>query len=161
MVWTRALWMMAFAATAACVAAPAPQANGYDVQLFFEGAPLGEPTMVGTPAVVTVHRLEQRTDLCAGSASCDPTTETPITLVSATCDSVCTVTPVAGADGVVTLQATAAGAGSTTLRVRVRSEVDGAEWDDGYPLAFRAAPATSRGILPGLAAGIDKTAFEK
>ena len=85
--------------------------------------------------------------------------ETPITLVSASCDSVCTVSPVAGPDGAVTLQATADQAGSTTLRVRVRSLVDGAEWDDGYPLSFR-EPPTVRALLPGNAT-IDKTPSEK
>ena len=150
------------AATAACVAAPAPEANGYNVQLYFEGAPLGDATAVGTPAVVTVRRLEQRPDLCATS-TCDPTTETPITLLSAACDTLCTVTPVAGSDGAVTLQATADQAGSTTLRVRVRSVIDGAEWDDAYPLAFRDA-ASERAELPHgaiHAIAIDKSPSEK
>ncbi len=150
------------AASAACVAAPAPDANGYNVQLYFEGAPLGDATTVGTPAVVTVRRLEQRPDLCT-TATCDPTSETPITLVSAACDTLCTVTPVSGSDGAVTLQATADRAGSTTLRVRVRSQIDGAEWDDGYPLAFQSA-AAERGVLPHHAIGavaIDKSPSEK
>ena len=155
----RGFSILALAATAACVASPAPEANGYNVQLYFEGAPLGQETLVGAPAVVTVRRLEQRPDLCSGSASCDPTSETPITLVSASCDAVCTVTPVSGPDGAVTLQATAGQAGSTTLRVRVRSQIDGAEWDDGYPLSFRSAPA-SRALLPG-SATVDKSPAEK
>jgi hypothetical protein len=160
MSWFRGLGIVAFAATAACVAAPAPEANGYDVQLYFEGAPIGAETLVGTPAVVTVRRLEQRTELCSGTSSCDPTSETPITLVSAACDAVCDVAPITGPDGAVTLQATADSAGSTTLRVRVRSQIDGAEWDDAYPLAFRDAPA-QRAILPSTAVEIDKSHGEK
>jgi len=143
----------------ACVASPAPDANGYNVELYFAGVPLGEETLVGQPATLTVQRLEQRTDLCSSSSpSCDPTAETPIALVSASCDSLCTVTAVPSADGVVTLQATAEQAGSTTLRVRVRSEVDGAEWDDGYPLAFRSSTdaPTRYHALP-----VDKTLEQK
>jgi len=160
MSWIRALGIAALVACAACVAEPAPEANGYNVQLYFEGAPLGQETLVGTPAIVTVRRLEQRADLCTGSATCDPTSETPIILLSATCDSVCTVTPVAGPDGAVTLQASADQPGTTTLRVRVRSQIDGAEWDDGYPLAFREA-AAPRGMLPSAAVEIDKSHSEK
>ena len=123
-----------------CVASPTPEANGYNVQLYFEGAPLGSSVPVNQPAVVTVRRLEQRTDQCSGATAsqCDPTTETPITLLSATCDAVCTVValPTTDGSGAVALQATATEPGSTTLRVRVRSTVDGAEWDDGYPLSF-------------------------
>ncbi len=124
----------------ACVAAPTPEANGYNVQLYFEGAPLGSSTPLDQAAVVTVRRLEQRTDQCSGTtgSTCDPTTETPITLLSATCDAVCNVVAIPSTDGSIALQATASQPGSTTLRVRVRSTVDGAEWDDGYPLSFGA-----------------------
>jgi hypothetical protein len=147
------------ASAAACVASPAPEANGYNVELFFAGAPLGDATVVGSPALVTVKRIEQRTDLCSqGSVSCDPTTETPIALVSASCDSLCTVTEVPGSEGAVTLQATATTPGSTTLRVRVRSLLDGAEWDDGYPLAFRAPP---RPLAPAPLLTVDKTPDQK
>jgi hypothetical protein len=122
----------------ACAVAPTPEANGYNVELFFQGASLGTALPVNTPALVTVRRIEQQTDLCATqSADCDPTTDTPITLVTASCDELCTVIPAPTQNGVVTLQATATLPGSTTLRVHVRSEVDGSEWDDGYPLTFR------------------------
>lgn len=119
-----------------CVAAPAPEANGFNVQLYFDGAPLGSSTPVDQPATVTVRRLEQRTDQCQGSSSCDPTSETPITLLSASCDSTCEVVAIPNHEGSVTLQAKATKAGVATLSVRVRSEVDGAEWDDSYPLSF-------------------------
>ncbi len=120
-----------------CVASEAPDANGYNVQLYFEGAPLGSTTPIDTPARVIVKRLEQRTDRCEDdSTTCDPTTETPITLLSAACDSICNVVALPTSDGSISLQATANAPGATTLRVRVRSEVDGAEWDDGYPLSF-------------------------
>jgi hypothetical protein len=152
--------LLAAAATAACVAAPAPEANGYNVELYFEGAPLGAETPVGEAAIVTVRRIEQRPDRCTGgTTSCDPTAETPIVLLSASCDSLCTVESLPGPDGVVTLSATADHAGSTTLRVRVRSVVDGAEWDDGYPLAFRNA-MPDRAYVPWLST-IDKTANDK
>lgn len=142
----------------ACVAAPAPEANGYNVELYFAGVALDEQTDVGEPATVTVRRIEQRAGLCASSSpSCDPTADTPIVLVSAACDALCTVTELPSADGVVTLQATASKAGSTTLRVRVRSAVDGAEWDDGYPLAFRAPEAAPRAPSPG----VDKSNSQK
>ncbi len=123
----------------ACAVAPSPEANGYNVELYFQGAALGNALPVGTPALVTVRRIEQQTDLCTSQdTGCDPTTDTPITLVSASCDALCTVTAVpATASGDVTLQATASLPGSTTLRVHVRSDVDGSEWDDGYPLTFR------------------------
>lgn len=122
-----------------CVAAPAPEANGYNVQLYFAGVPLGTETVIGAPATIVVRRLEQHTENCTSSA-CDPTAVTPIALVSAKCDDVCEVTPVPASDGSVTLQAVGDRAGSTTLRVRVRSLVDGAEWEDGFPLAFKAPP---------------------
>lgn len=142
-----------------CVAAPAPEANGYNVQLFFEGVPLGTQTLVGEPATVVVRRIEQRTEQCtATTGTCDPTSVTPIALVSAKCDDVCDVTPVTTSDGSVTLQAVGARSGSTTLRVRVRSLIDGAEWDDGYPLAFRDAPST-RVLAPNVV--VDKLPDEK
>jgi len=120
----------------ACAAPPAPEANGFDTQLYFDGVPAGAKTLVGSSATIRVKRIEQRTDQCT-TAACDPISEMPITLISATCDAVCTVTPLASQDGSVTLAAVADRAGSTTLRVRVRSLLDGAEWEDGYPLAFR------------------------
>jgi len=120
----------------ACAAPPAPEANGYDVELFFDGVPAGTATLVGTSATIRVKRIEQRTDQCTTSA-CDPISEMPIALVSAKCDDVCTVAQLPSADGSVSLSAVAEHAGTTTLRVRVRSLVDGAEWEDGYPLAFR------------------------
>jgi hypothetical protein len=132
-----------------CVASSTPEANGYNVQLFFDGAPLGTTMEVGDPGIVTVKRIQQRLDRCAQSThGCDPTVVTPIVLVSAACDDgVCTVTSQesdahAGSEGVVTLRATGVRPGTTTLRVRVRSVLDGSEWDDGYPLAFRAAAPT-------------------
>lgn len=123
-----------------CVATDAPEANGYNVQLFFEGVPLGSSIPIDTPATVVVKRLEQRTAQCTDdTTSCDPTSQTPITLLSASCDAVCDVSALPSDDGSVTLQTTAKQAGSTTLRVRVRSTIDGAEWDDGYPLSFGAS----------------------
>jgi hypothetical protein len=118
----------------ACVA-PTPEANGYNVELFFDGVPLGTETPVGSPATIIVRRIEQR--------GANPEAETPIELVSAACDAVCDVTPLHEDGNAITLEATADHPGSTTLRVRVRSLVDGAEWDDGYPLAFRSAPVVS------------------
>lgn len=142
-----------------CLAAPAPEANGYNVQLYFEGVPLGTQTLVGDPATIVVRRIEQHTAQCTTTTgTCDPTAITPIALVSAKCDDVCEITPVTSSDGSVTLRAVADRAGSTTLRVRVRSLVDGAEWDDGYPLAFRDAPS-SRVLAPNLV--VDKLPDEK
>ena len=142
-----------------CVAASAPEANGYNVQLYFEGVPLGTQTLVGEPATIVVRRIEQHPAQCTTSASsCDPTSVTPITLVSAQCDDVCQVAPMTTSDGSIALQAVADHAGSTTLRVRVRSLVDGAEWDDGYPLAFRDAPST-RALAPNVV--VDKLPDEK
>ena len=122
----------------ACAATPVPEANGYDVQLYFEGVPVGMTTAVGQPAELTVHRLEQQPDRCASAESgCDPTAETPIAFVAASCDALCMVTPSTPADGYVSLQAVATQAGSTTLHVTVRSQIDGSEWSDAYPLTFR------------------------
>lgn len=121
-----------------CAAAPVPEANGYNVELFFEGVPVGTPIAIGKPAEVTVHRIEQQTDRCTSDDSaCDPTTETPIVLISAACDAPCVVTPSATDDGSVALRTSSATAGATTLHVSVRSAIDGSEWDDSYPLAFR------------------------
>ena len=121
-------------ALAACAAAPAPEANGYDVELYFD---VGASLVVGKPQVVTVQRIELRTDQCAsGDGSCDPTMNTPITLISASCASLCSVTP-ATTSGVVTLNLTANAPGNTTLQVTVRSDVDGSLWSDVYPLAFK------------------------
>lgn len=119
-----------------CAAPPAPEANGYDVQLYFDGVPAGAETLVGSSATISVKRIEQRTDQCTTSA-CDPISEMPIALLSASCDDVCSVTPLPSHDGSVTLAAVADRAGKTTLHVRVRSLLDGAEWEDAYPLAFR------------------------
>jgi hypothetical protein len=152
-------FVLAVLGAVGCVAAPAPEANGYNVQLYFEGVPLGTETLVGDPATIVVRRIEQRPAQCtSNSGNCDPTSVMPITLVSAKCDDVCEVTPVTTSDGSVTLQAVADRAGSTTLRVRVRSVVDGAEWDDGYPLAFRDAPP-ARVIVPNVV--VDKLPDEK
>ncbi len=126
----------------ACAVSPVPEANGYSVQLEFGGAPLGGSLVVGSPEIVTVRRIEQRMDRCTTNVACDPTTETPIALVSATCDDgVCTVSEstTATSDGSVALEASGARSGSTTLRVRVRSLLDGSEWDDSYPLTFKSA----------------------
>jgi len=141
----------------ACVAAPAPEANGYNVQLFFEGVPLGTQTPVGTHATIVVRRIEQHPGQCTSASACDPTAVTPIALVSAKCDDVCEITPVEASDGSVALQAVADRPGSTTLRVRVRSLIDGAEWDDGYPLAFR--EASKRAFAPNVT--VDKLPDEK
>jgi len=140
-----------------CVAAPAPEANGYDVQLFFQGVPLGTETVVGDPATVFVRRIEERTDQCT-SGACDPTTVMPIALVSAKCDDVCTVTPVPTTDGSVALRTVGERACSTTLRVVVRSLVDGSEWQDGFPLAFRDPPLV-RDLAPNVS--VDNTSHEK
>ncbi len=149
-------FVLAVLGAVGCVGAPAPEANGYNVQLFFEGVPLGTETVIGAPATIVVRRIEQHTAQCT-TATCDPTAITPITLVSAKCDDVCEVTPVPTSDGSVTLQAVGDRAGSTTLRVRVRSLVDGAEWEDGFPLAFRAPPVN----WPHAANLVDKPRDEK
>jgi hypothetical protein len=143
-----------------CAAPPAPEANGYDVQLYFDGVPAGTATLVNTPATINVRRIEQRTDQCTTSA-CDPISEMPIALLSASCDDVCTVTQVPSQDGSVTLSAVANRAGSTTLRVRVRSLIDGAEWEDGYPLAFRNHTVADFGPPLTVPNWVDKTSFEK
>ena len=135
----------------ACVADSTPDANGYNVQLYFDGAPLGSAMAVGEPGLVTVKRIQTEAGRCTQSAgSCDPTTLTPIVLISAGCDDgLCVVTPQpAGEPGVVALQATGVAAGTTTLRVRVRSTLDGSEWDDGYPLAFRATVSMAQAPAP-------------
>ena len=86
---------MVATASMACVANSTPDANGYNVQLYFDGAPLGSAMAVGEPGVVTVKRLQTEAGRCAQSTgSCDPTTVTPIVLLSAGCDDdLCVVTP--------------------------------------------------------------------
>jgi hypothetical protein len=117
-----------------CAASPAPDANGYNVQLYFD---VGTTLVVGEPSMVTVQRIEQRTEQCTSTdSSCDPTAQTPITLISASCASLCTVSPVV-TNGMITLDITGKTVGTTTLNVSVRSDVDGSEWDDAYPLTFR------------------------
>lgn len=144
-----------------CAAPPAPEANGYDVQLYFDGVPAGAETLVGTSARISVKRIEQRTDQCTTSA-CDPISEMPIALLSATCDDVCTVTQVPSQDGSVMLAAVADRAGKATLHVRVRSLLDGAEWEDGYPLAFREHTVTDFGSPIAVAPKwVDNKASEK
>ena len=62
----------------------------------------------------------------------------------------------------MTLSAVADRAGKTTLHVRVRSLLDGAEWEDRYPLAFRDRTITE--YAPWIAAApnwVDKKASEK
>jgi hypothetical protein len=121
-------------ALTACSGVPTPDANGYDVQLYFD---VGTTLALGEPQTVTVQRIEQRPDRCDMSdIRCDPTMHTPITLINAACSSLCTVSPVA-TSGVIRLDLTAETAGETTLHVSVRSDVDGSEWDDAYPLVFR------------------------
>lgn len=146
----------------ACAAPPAPEANGYEVQLYFDGVAAGAQTLVGSSATIRVQRIEQRTDQCT-TTTCDPISETPIALVSAKCDDVCTVTEIPSSDGSISLAAVADRAGHTTLRVHVRSLLDGAEWEDGYPLAFREhtfAELSSRApvIVPNM---VDKKPAEK
>jgi len=145
-----------------CAAPPAPEANGYDVQLYFDGVPAGSETLVGAPATISVKRIEQRTDQCT-SSTCDPISEMPIALLSAACDDVCTVAQLPSEnDGSVTLAAVAERAGKTTLRVRVRSLVDGAEWEDGYPLAFRDRTMSDYASQIAVAPNrVDKKASEK
>ena len=141
-----------------CAAPPAPEANGYDVQLYFDGVPAGTETLVGNEATIRVQRIEQRTDACT-TTNCDPISDTPIALVSATCDDVCTVAEIPSQDGSVMLSATANRAGNATLHVRVRSLIDGAEWQDAYPLAFRDRSfAVVRRPVPNL---VDKKPSEK
>ena len=145
------LGMAVLGLTTACVASSTPDANGYDVQLYFDGVPLGSALPIGEPGLVTVRRIQRQAGRCTQSAgACDPTTVTPIVLVSASCDDDrCVVTPQpAGDSGVVALQATGVAAGTTTLRVRVRSTLDGSEWDDGYPLAFRPAAPLAQAPAP-------------
>ena len=141
-----------------CAAPPAPEANGYEVQLYFDGVPAGAQTLVGTSANIRVKRIEQRTDQCT-TGVCDPISEMPITLVSAKCDDVCTVTQLPSSDGSVSLAAVADRAGQTTLHVHVRSLLDGAEWEDGYPLAFRdhtIADLASPIVVPNVVATKEK-----
>ncbi len=124
-----------------CVANSTTEANGYNVQLYFQGDALSAPLTVGETGEITVKRIELQAGRCTSSSQgCDPTTVTPIVLVSASCDQdLCAITPQSSDSGVVTLQTTGVAPGNTTLHVVVRSTIDGSEWEDGYPLGFRPA----------------------
>lgn len=124
------------ASLAACAAEPSPQANGFNVELWFE-APTG--LTVGTPSEVTVQRIQLQYTRCAESEGpCDPRAPLPLTLVSAACDEGGCLTEVSpSSDGSIVLTTTGTREGSTTLRVKARSE-DGTVFEDAYPLTFRA-----------------------
>ena len=130
--------LLSLASLAACAAEPSPQANGFNVELWFE-AP-GALT-VGTPSDVTVQRIQLQYARCAESkGNCDPRAALPLTLVSAACDDAACLTDVSPTNGgslVLTTPGTREG--STTLRVKVRCE-DGQVYEDAYPLTFRALP---------------------
>ncbi|HEX7602490.1 MAG TPA: hypothetical protein VF316_12830, partial [Polyangiaceae bacterium] len=76
---------------------------------------------------------------CAESkGQCDPRAPLPLTLVSAACDEGgCTTQVSPSSDGSIVLTTTGTREGSTTLRVKARSE-DGTVFEDAYPLTFRA-----------------------
>ena len=124
------------AVLAACAAEPSPQANGFNVELWFE-AP--SSLTVGTPSEVTVQRIQLQYRRCAESkGQCDPRAPLPLTLVSAACDEGgCTTEVSPSSDGSIVLTTTGTREGSTTLHVKARSE-DGTVYEDAYPLTFRA-----------------------
>ena len=128
--------LLALASLAACAAEPSPQANGFNVELWFE-AP--STLTVGTPSEVTVQRIQLQYGRCAQSkGQCDPRAAMPLTLVSATCDDDACVTTVSpSTDASLVLTTTGTREGSTTLRVKARTE-DGQVYEDAYPLTFRA-----------------------
>lgn len=129
--------VLSLLALAACAAEPSPQANGFNVELWFE-AP-GRLT-VGTPSDVKVARIQLEYSHCAGAETrCDPRSSMPLTLVSAACDDdACTTEVMPSPDGSIVLATTGIRAGSATLRVKAQS-ADGQPFEDSYPLTFRAA----------------------
>jgi hypothetical protein len=136
-----ALSLAALAALGAgCAADPAPQANGYNVELWFE-APSGG-LVVGAPAAVTVKRIESSYARCqGGDAVCDPRTTAPIQFVSAACDrDACRVERTESLDGALVLDAVGLAEGPTTLRVRVKELASGTELEDAYPIVVHLPP---------------------
>lgn len=136
-----ALFSLASLSLAACAAEPSPQANGFNVELWFE-AP-GSLT-VGTPADVVVQRIQLQYSRCTESkGACDPRAAMPLTLLSAACDDdACTTQAAATSkDGTLVVTTTGAREGATTLRVKARGE-DGQVYEDAYPLTFRALEGT-------------------
>lgn len=121
---------------AACAAEPSPQANGFNVELWFE-APAG--LTVDKPIDVTVQRIQLQYARCIEArGQCDPHAALPLTLVSAACDDGACVTVAAPSEGgTLVLTTTGVREGSTTLRVKAQTE-DGQVYEDAYPLTFRA-----------------------
>lgn len=120
-----------------CAADPAPQANGFNVELWFD-APAGG-LVVGTTKEVKVQRIEARYTRCVGSSTvCDPRAAEPISLVSAACDDdACTVDASSVRDGALLLQTTGTKEGPTTLRVRVKNVATGEILEDAYPIVVQ------------------------
>lgn len=150
----RPLLSLAFATTLAlfsggCVSDPAPQANGFNVELWFE-APSGG-LVVGAPKEVTVQRLEARYTQCSGADSvCDVRAAEPIALVSAACDDgACTVTTSTTRDGALVLETVGVVEGPTTLRVKVKDVATGDVLEDAYPLVIQLphAPYERRALV--------------
>lgn len=140
---------LAVAFATGCAADPAPQANGYNVELWFEAPPGG--LVVGAPEPITVKRIESLYTRCQSDTVCDPRATAPIELVSAACDDdACTVTGSATDDGALVLQAVGVKEGPTTLRVHVRQLATGAELEDAYPIVVHFPAAGERRFAAGL-----------
>ena len=139
---------LALLSLAACAGEPSPQANGFNVELWFE-AP-GSLT-VGTPSDVTVQRIQLQYSRCTESkGQCDPHASLPLTLVSAACDDdACTAEASPSKDGAIVLTTTGAREGSTTLRVKAATE-DGQVFEDAYPLTFRAVEGPVKQLVAPL-----------
>ncbi len=122
---------------AACAADPAPQANGFNVELWFD-APSGG-LVVGTSKEVLVQRIEAQYSRCSGAVTvCDPNAPEPIELLSAACeDAACVVDHASTREGALVLETTGMKEGSTTLRVKVRNVASGAVLEDAYPLVIQ------------------------
>lgn len=120
-----------------CAADPAPQANGFNVELWFD-APAGG-LVVGATKEVKVQRIEAQYSRCEGASTvCDPRAAAPITLVSAACDDdACTVDASSTRDGALILETTGTKEGPTTLRVRVKNVATGELLEDAYPIVVQ------------------------
>lgn len=120
-----------------CAADPAPQANGFNVELWFD-APAGG-LVVGTAKEVKVQRIEANYARCQSSSTvCDPRAPEPISLVSAACDDdACTVDASSSRDGAVILQTTGTKEGPTTLRVSVKDVATGEVFEDAFPIVVQ------------------------
>lgn len=121
-----------------CAADPTPQANGFNVELWFDAPSTG--IVVGTREAVSVKRIQTQYARCVGAtASCDPNAPTPIDFIAAACDDeACTVDRAeAQSDGGLVLAIVGKKEGPTTLRVRVKDRETGAEIDDAYPIVVQ------------------------